>query len=73
MDSEIVIDQDVKCVLEFMQKNMMANKLVNVAKSVADLAPILWGKYHQEEIFPLLMRSNIKSDYVEQKRSNANV
>jgi hypothetical protein len=38
-------DPDVLAVLEFMQTNIEAAKLIGVAKSVAELAPSLWCRY----------------------------
>ena len=42
---ELVCDRNVKEVLEFMQSSMPTDKLVGIAKGVAELAPILWGRY----------------------------
>ena len=42
---EFICDPHVKKVLEFMQSNLPADKLVGVAHGVAELAPILWGQY----------------------------
>lgn len=46
----LVIDNDVKVVLEFMQANLSANRLVSVAAGVNALAPVLWRQYETEDI-----------------------
>lgn len=38
----IEIDPDVKALAEFMQKNIPADRLVDVAVSIGRIAPILW-------------------------------
>jgi len=53
---DLEMDGDVKAVLQFMQRNVQASHLVAVAGAVADLAPILWGKYEKEGISALLLR-----------------
>lgn len=50
------MDSDVKKVMEFMQTNMAADRLIGVAAAVGNLAPILWGRYGHEEVHPLLFR-----------------
>jgi hypothetical protein len=50
---ELMIDPDVKAVVEFMQGNMPAAKLVSVAAAVAALAPILWGAFEAESVATL--------------------
>jgi hypothetical protein len=52
------IDEDVKAVMEFMQKNVAATKLVNVAKAAASLAPIIWGEYNAEALNILSLRES---------------
>ena len=54
---DLEIDPDVKAVAEFMQANMTASHLVAVAQGVADLAPLLWGRYGKEDVSILLLRS----------------
>lgn len=41
----LIIDENVRAVAEFMQANMDASRLVNVAASIHALAPLLWGHY----------------------------
>lgn len=47
---DVIIDPDVKSVLQFMQSNVPASKLLAVADGVADLARLLWEHYKQDEI-----------------------
>jgi hypothetical protein len=37
----------------FMQDNVCPYHLVSVARAIAEIAPVLWGHHHQEEIMPL--------------------
>jgi hypothetical protein len=53
---DLIIDDDVKVVTEFMQRNIKTARLVSVAQSVADLAPILWKRYEKEDVSALLLR-----------------
>jgi hypothetical protein len=58
---EIVVDQDMQAVAEFMQRNIPADRLVAVAKGVGDIAPILWGHVAgspKESLRPLLLRES---------------
>jgi hypothetical protein len=56
---EFVCDSDVMQVLEFMQSNMPTDKLVSVAKGVAQLAPILWGRYGENPVAALQLEHPI--------------
>jgi len=59
---ELSMDQHVKLVAEFMRAHVPAAKLVNVAQALAELAPILWGKYEREEVRALaLMPQSVAS------------
>lgn len=40
---QVVLDKDVAMVLEFMQLNIEARKLIKVANAVKELAEPLWG------------------------------
>lgn len=53
---ELVLDPDVQAVAEFMQQRMHANRLVAVANGIAGIAPLLWGRHQQEEIYTLRLR-----------------
>ena len=48
VETEVILDADVKSVLEFMQSNISAGKLVGVSNAVPQLAKLLWGHYQQE-------------------------
>lgn len=48
--TEITVDDDVKAVAAFMQKEIAASRLVAVADGLAAMAPLLWGKYPAEAI-----------------------
>ncbi len=52
---ELLIDPDVKAVLEFMQRNIPAGKLVPVATAVRHLAPVFYGRYKEEDVSALLL------------------
>jgi len=54
---ELKIDEDLKAVAEFMQKNIPASRLVGIANGLAGIAPILWGHHEREGILPLVLRS----------------
>jgi|SRR5581483_2420099 len=50
----IAIDRDVKLVLEFIESNVPADKLVRVATAVAALAHVLWSELVPLERYPIL-------------------
>lgn len=54
---ELVIDQDVKAVAEFMQERISTTKLVSVVNALASIAPALWGRYLGEEVAALQLMS----------------
>ncbi len=45
---ELSVDPEVQAVLEFMQTNLPACRLVAIADSLPQLARLLWGRYPQE-------------------------
>jgi hypothetical protein len=51
--TQLSIDDDVRLVLEFMQDNIAAAKLLGVAETTAKLARLLWGQYAQEPLSPV--------------------
>ena len=53
---QLQIDEEVKKVLEFMQNNICASKIFNVANSIKELALPLWGHYKREEVRTLCLR-----------------
>ena len=54
---ELIIDPDVRSVLEFMQERLPACKLVPVAKALLGMATLLWGHYSQEPCQILTLES----------------
>src|SRR5690349_15646730 len=44
------VDSDVKAVLEFMQTNIPADRLVGIAESVGQIGRLLWGHFRQEPV-----------------------
>jgi hypothetical protein len=54
---EISVDADVKTVLEFMERNVAADKLLRVAAAVGALAPILWSELTPLQRSPVLSLS----------------
>ena len=47
---ELILDGDLKSVVEFMQSNIATSKLVGVAESLPKLAKLLWDRYPQEPL-----------------------
>ena len=60
-EMEFEVDSDVQAVLEFMQTNIHAAKLVGVAESAAQMGRLLWGRYPQEPFVPLSLCANLPS------------
>lgn len=56
METQVVMDADLKKVCEFMQRNIAADRLVSVAENVGAMAPILWGRFERKPVAPLLLR-----------------
>ena len=50
---QLVIDDDLKAVAEFMQGTIPTNRLVSVASELSRVAPVLWGRHPGEEITAL--------------------
>ena len=48
MKMDMVVDQHMQAVLEFMQANVPAGKLVGVAHHLPEMARLLWGRFPQE-------------------------
>ncbi len=55
---EIQMDADVQKTMAFMARNMVASKLVAVAKAVNDLALPLWGHHQSEDIIAISLRND---------------
>jgi hypothetical protein len=54
--SELILDKDVQAICEFMLANIPATRLIAVANEVGKIAPLLWGRYPQEEVATLDLR-----------------
>jgi len=67
---QIEADSDVLAVMEFMQSNIPATKLVAVAISAAAIAPILWGHYGDEPIQAMRLLSSSARDLHTQLETN---
>ena len=48
--TELLMDKDLRLVVEFMQENLEAQKLVAVSESLPQIARLLWGDVPQEPI-----------------------
>lgn len=51
----LTMDRDLQSLLEFMQINIPASKLVAVADCVPQMARLLWGGYSQEPLRAILL------------------
>ena len=59
-ESQLVLNDHVKEVLEFMQSNIPTTKLVGVAEKLPEMARLLWGHFPQEPYMVLsLVRPKI--------------
>ena len=58
---ELTLDSDVKKVMEFMQENIAANKLLGVSESLPKIAKLLWDRYPQEEVYAVNFSSEAPS------------
>jgi hypothetical protein len=47
---ELILDEHIKAVLEFMQGQIPASKLVGVAERMPQIAKLLWDRYPQEAV-----------------------
>jgi hypothetical protein len=70
-ETEIVFDEDVRAVAEFMLANVAAAKLVSVASAVAQIAPVLWGHYAQEPVRALTLQYAPIWDQIRRTQSSA--
>jgi hypothetical protein len=52
---QLIADEDVQAVLEFMQAKVATCKLVQVAQSVAEIGAVLWAGYRAEKFVPLTL------------------
>lgn len=49
----VVLNEHVKAVLEFMQSNIPASKLIGAAEKLPEMARLLWGHFPQEPVIPM--------------------
>jgi hypothetical protein len=68
----MIVDEDVRAVAQFMQERLPASRLVPVADGIAAIAPLLWGHFQREEVRTLRLKSDPISSCVEQTQSAAN-
>lgn len=51
--TELLMDKDLRAVVEFMQDSIPACKLVGLSETLPQLARLLWGHFQQEPVKPL--------------------
>ena len=49
----LVVDDDVKAVLSFMQRNIPADKLVAISTVISRLAPCLWSQHQSTNVIAM--------------------
>lgn len=54
---ELILDEDVKSVLEFMQSHIPAGKLTVVAERLPEMERLLWDRYPQEPLTALQLNN----------------
>jgi hypothetical protein len=52
---DLLLDPDVKTVLEFMQTRIPTEKLIGVASGVSAIAGTLWGQYAQKSVIAMML------------------
>jgi hypothetical protein len=57
----VEMDADLRQVVCFMQENLPTDKLVQVAIKIGGLAPLLWGKFPQQEVQALRVHAEVIS------------
>jgi hypothetical protein len=70
---KVAIDVDVKAVLEFIQDNVPANKLIAVSERLPEFARLLWGHFPQEScnVLRLELEKSPKTDSENQSQPSA--
>lgn len=58
---EVTIDSDVKAVAEFMQRTIRTERLMGVARRLAEIAGLLWDEYEPVDV-PALRLVRERSD-----------
>ena len=69
---QVVMDEHVKSVLEYMQAHVPENKLIGVSERLPELARLLWSNFQQEPVSVLnLSLPKATSDRESQSLSTA--
>jgi hypothetical protein len=55
--TELLMDNDLRAVVEFMQENLESQKLVGIADSLPGIARLLWGDVAQEPVKAISVRA----------------
>jgi len=71
VELDLVVDRDVKAVLEFMQANIPTARLIGVVESLPKIGRLLWDQYEQEPVEAIRMKLPSASEVVDQSRSVA--
>lgn len=66
---DIVMDNDVKAVMEFMQRTVPTARLAGVAKAICNLAPIFWGEHQKEGVPALFLREPAPTNDARDRRT----
>jgi hypothetical protein len=53
LEYNLVVDDDVKAILSFMQRNIPTDKLVAISTAISRLAPCLWSQYQSTNVIPM--------------------
>lgn len=66
---KIKMDDDLQSVLEFMQQNIRASKLVGVADKLPHMARALWSEYTQEPFRSMELESELSPSIPSSERT----
>lgn len=64
----ITIDNDVERAAELLQAAFPANRLSSIARELAVIAPLLWGRHGREQVAPAVLLSQDRAEF---ERANA--
>jgi len=56
---QLVVDEHMKAVLSFMQRNVPTAKLIGIANALPQIAKLLWDVYPQENVRALSMNEKL--------------
>lgn len=59
---KLSVDQDVQAVIEYMQSNIPAAKLIGVAEKLPELARLLWSDYSQDSFRAIELRNELMEE-----------